>query len=282
LNLVNMRTSDLKLQLTKGFFVDLGQIGRLLSFAVEHGNEARVAPQGFQDAVGLSGSKFRGLSSLAAAFSLLRPVVFRPTALGLLVHQYDPYLSDSGTLWLLHDLLSSEERYVVWNRVVNRVVPENERFSTVIARPYFTDLATVFSEHSMEKHLRKELGVVWDAYTQQAFRHLDYIHAESDTIYVRGNGAPVSPRIFHAVVLTYRDRFAPEAILLDVPLLAAGPNSPGRVFNLTERAVRDLLLEIERLGYGYVETRAGLDQIRFRQGHAFLDVVREYYEERSK
>ena len=37
-----------------------------------------------------------------------------------------------GTLWLLHYLVSSNERYVVWNRLVNRVIPENDRSSTAI------------------------------------------------------------------------------------------------------------------------------------------------------
>lgn len=275
-----MKTIPYKLQLTKGFFVDLGQIARMLDYAVEHRHDGRIPPDAYVASIGISASRVVNLSSLGAAFGLIRPVVLTPTELGSVVHRYDPYLDDLGTLWLLHYLVGSNERYVVWNRLVNRVIPENERFSTAIARPYFDDLSQYYSERSMDKHLRKEMGAVWNAYTSQAFRYLRYIRAESDQIYVRDDHEPVPPHIFWAAVLSYRERFAPGAVTLDIPILAGAPNSPGRVFDLTERQVRDLLEDIKRLGYAYVETRADLDQVRFSDKHDFLDVVRHYYEER--
>jgi len=275
-----MKKIPYKLQLTKGFFVDLGQIARLLAYAVEHRHDRRIPPDAYAASMGISASRVRNLSSLGTAFGLIRPVVLTPTELGAIVHRHDPFLDDLGTLWLLHYLVGSNERYVVWNRLVNHVIPENERFSTTIARPYFDDLNQYYSEHSMDKHLRKEMGAVWNAYTGQAFRYLRYIRAESDQIYVRDDHEPVPPRVFWAAVLSYRERFAPGAVTLDIPVLAGAPNSPGRVFDLTGREVRDLLEDIKRLGYAYVETRADLDQVRFSDKHDFLDMVHQYYEER--
>ena len=275
-----MTNSPYKLQLTKGFFVDLGQIARLLTYAAEHQGDGRIPPEAYIERMGVSASRVANLSSLATAFELIRPVVLTPTKLGWVVHQYDRFLDDLGTLWLLHYLVSSNERFVVWNRLVNQVVPENDRFSTAIARPYFDDLSQFYSESSMNKHLRKEMGAVWNAYTEQALRYLNYICAESDQVYVHGDPEPVPPQVFCAAVLSYRDRFAPKAVTLDVPLLAKATNSPGRVFGLTERQVRDLLEEVKRLGYLYVETRADLDQVRFREDYDFLSVIRRYYEER--
>jgi hypothetical protein len=196
------------------------------------------------------------------------------------VHRHDPFLDNLGTLWLLHYVVSSSERYVVWNRLVNQAIPENSRFSTAVARPYFDDLSRFYSASSMEKHVGKEIGVVWNAYTEQALRYLNYICAESDQVYARGEVEPVPPRIFLAAVLSYRERFAPRIVTLDVAVLAKATNSPGRVFGLTERQVRDLLEEVKRLGYVYVETRADLDQVRFRQDYDFLGMVRRYYEDR--
>ncbi|MBC8263689.1 MAG: DUF4007 family protein [Anaerolineales bacterium] len=274
-----MGSLSYKLQLTKGFFVDFGQIARLLAYAVEHRDDGRIPPEACATSIGISTSRVKNLSSLAVAFGLIRPVVLTPTELGSVIHRRDPFLDDLGTLWLLHYLVSSNERYVVWNRLVNRIIPENDRFSTAIARPYFDDLSPFYSERSMDKHLRKEMGAVWNAYTSQAFRHLRYIRSESDQIYVRDDHEPVPPRIFWAAVLSYRERFAPGAATLDVSTLAGAPNSPGRVFDLTGRQVRDLLEEVKALGYAYVETRADLDQVRFRDDGDFLDVVRRYYEE---
>ena len=269
-----------KLQLTKGFFADFSQIARLLTYAVEHQDEGRIPSEAYVESMGVSASRVENLSSLAAAFALIQPVVLTPTELGRVVHQYDPFLDNLGTLWLLHYLVGSNERYVVWNRLINQVIPENDRFSTAIARPYFDDLGEFYSERSMNKHLRKEMGAVWNAYTEQAFRYLNYVYAESDQVYVRGDPKPVPPQVFCAAALSYRDRFAPRAVTLDVSLLAQAANSPGRVFGLTERQVRDLLEEVKRLGYLYVETRADLDQVRFREADDFLGVIRRYYEER--
>jgi hypothetical protein len=220
------------------------------------------------------------LSSLAAAFGLIRPVVLTPTELGAVIHRHDPFLDDLGTLWFLHYLVGSNERYVVWNWLVNRVIPANDRFSTAIARPYFDDLSLFYSERSMDKHLRKEMGTVWNVYTEQALCHLRYIRAESDQIYVRDDHEPVPPHIFCAAVLVYRERFLPGAATIDVAIVAHKVNSPGRVFDLTERQVRDLLEEVKELGYIHIETRADLDQIRFRDDYDFLNIVRHYYQER--
>lgn len=275
-----MKATPYKLQLTKGFFADFGQIARMLDYAIEHQDDGRISPEVYAATMGISISRVKNLSSLGAAFGLIRPVVLIPAELGTVIQRYDPFLDDLGTLWLLHYLVSSNERYVVWNRLVNRVIPENGRFSTVIARPYFDDLDQFYSERSMDAHLGKEIAAVWNTYTEQSFRYLDYIRAESELIYVRGDHEPVPSCIFHAAVLSYRDRFAPQAATLDISTLASAVNSPGRVFDLTERQVHDLLEEVEALGYIYVESRADLDQIRFRDNRVFLDVVRSYYEER--
>ncbi len=275
-----MTTPPYKLQLTKGFFADFSQIARMLTYAVEHQNEGRIPSDDYVASIGISASRVGNLSSLGTALGLIRPVVLVPTKLGSVIHQYDPFLGDPGFLWLLHYLVSSNERYVVWNRLVNQVIPENDHFSTAIARPYFDDLSQFYSERSTKKHLRKEIGSVWNAYTQQAFQYLDFIRAESDLIYVRGNPDPVPAHIFYAAVLSYQQRFAPDVTTLDISALINPANSPGRVFGLTTRQVRDLLEEVKNLGYIYVEIRADLDQIRFRDNGNFLDVVRRYYEER--
>jgi hypothetical protein len=272
--------SPYKLQLTKGFFVDVTQIARVLTYAAENRGEGRLAAEAYAAALGLSTSRVENLHSLACAFLLLKPVVLTLTELGGLILDHDPYLDDVGTLWWLHYIVGGEERYVVWNRVVNQVLPENNRLSTAIARPYYDDLATHYSEHSMDKHVRKELGVVWNAYTEQEFAQLNYLRLESDQVYARGYGNLTSAYVFLAAVLLYRERYAPGAATLDIDVLAHSPNSPGRVFDLTERQVRDLLGAAQRPGGINVETRADLDQVRFPKDLGYLDAMRRYYEER--
>ncbi|MEM4724926.1 MAG: DUF4007 family protein [Candidatus Hadarchaeum sp.] len=269
-----------KLQLTKGFYVDLSQIARMLAYSVQWDRPSRMPAREFAGGIGVSPSRVLSLASLGVAFGLLRPIVLTASRLGMVIHRHDAYLDDLGTLWLMHYVIGSNERHVVWNRLVNRVIPENQRLSTAIARPYFDDLAQFYSERTMDKHLRKELSAVWNAYTEQAFAHLDYLRAESEQIYVHGDRAPIPPLIFLAAVLLYRERHAPNAATIDIPVLASGANSPGRVFGITQRQVRDLLDAARARGGIYVESRADLDQVRLPPDRSFLDTVRQYYEER--
>lgn len=163
--------------------------------------------------------------------------------------------------------------------MVNRVVPENHLITMDVAKPYFADLLQNFSRESFEKHLNKEISSFFDAYISQHFSALAYICEDSPKTYTLGEHEAIPPQVFCAAVLSYRDRFAPKAVTLDVSFLAKAANSPGRVFGLTERQVRDLLEEVKRLGYLYVETRADLDQVRFREDGDFLGVIQRYYEE---
>jgi len=268
-----------KLQLTNGFFLEFAQIARMVSFAIQQ-PQKRVPTEAYTARIGLSVRRVENIGSMAAAMGLLRPVVLTATELGHLVQRHDPFFDDLGTLWLLHHSISSNDRYVIWNRLVNQVIPENQRLSTAIARPYFDDLRQFYSERSLDHHVRTEMGAVWNAYTEQAFAHLDYLRAESEQIYVRGYGAAVPPLIFLAAALLYRERYAPNAATIDIPTLAGAPNSPGRVFGLTQRQVRDILDKVQGRGSVYVESRADLDQVRFRDDLGFIDAVGRYYEER--
>ena len=74
------------------------------------------------------------------------------------------------------------------------------------------------------------------------------------------------------------ERHTAGAATLDASNLASAPNSPGRVFAMTERQVRDLLEQVEGTGSVYVETRADLDQVRFRADLDYPDAVRRYCE----
>lgn len=272
-----MPKSPYTLQLTKGFFVDFTQLARMLAYAMTHQAESRISSEAFATDLGISTSRVINLSSLASAFMLLKSIVLTPTALGKLIYEYMPYLDDVGTLWLLHYVISSDIRYVIWNRLVNQVIPENSRLSTAIARPYFEDLAMYYSEHSMDQHVRKEIGAVWNAYTEQEFAHLHYLRAESEQIYTRGYGDLTIPEVLLSTVLLYRARYAPDAATLDIDTLAHAPNSPGRVFGLSQRQVRDLLEQAEGAYNINVETRADLDQVRIPGGLNWLAVMEAYY-----
>jgi len=269
----------MSLKLTTGYRFDLTQIARILQYSVEHSGELEARSQ-IADALGLSVARFSRLWMMGGATGLLKQRRWSATDLGTLVEEYDVFLDNIGTLWLLHYVLSSNPETIVWNVVTNWVIPENRGITTEIAKPYFVEVMQEFSQQSYDKYLGKEIRSFIDAYTEQGFRHLRYLRTEGEQIYVLGDRQPVPPHIFLAAVLLYRQRHAPGVATLDVSTLASAPNSPGRVFAVTERQVRDLLEQVEGTGSIYVETRADLDQVRFRNDLDFLGAVRRYYEGR--
>lgn len=275
-----MTKSPYKLQLTNGFFADFVQISRLLDFSVKNKDQGRIPIDAYANGIGMANRRTKNLCGIAGAFELIRPVVLTPTEMGLIIYTHDPYLEMIGTLWLLHFIVASNSRHVVWNRLINWVIPENEQFSTTTARPYFHDLGDHFSQRSVEKNLPNEMAVVWNAYTEQAFRYLGFIQSESDLIYSRGNQESIPSLIFCACLLKFRETYYPEAVTLSISQITDSENSPGRVLGLSKRQVRDLLEEVKLSGFIFVESRADLDQVRFRDEINFLDVVGRYYEER--
>lgn len=270
------------LVVSNGYSLDFSQISRILSCL----EDTHSAGQGLQNrtqlanAVGSSVRRVEALQKLAIGMGIVESNGLKLTSLGNIVAAFDRYFDDRGTLWLLHYLVGSKRHLYVWNRMVDKVVRQNQTFSFDTAKNAFSDAASLYSGITVMKRVQKEITTFLNAYTQQQFTHLSYILEDQPHTYICGNQEPIPPRIFLATALSYRGRFFPEAATLDVSILTNEADSPGRVFNLTKRQVRDLLEEIKELGYIYVETRADLDQIRFRDDYGFLDIVRRYYQER--
>ena len=76
----------------------------------------------------------------------------------------------------------------------------------------------------------------------------------------------------------YRDRYAKGATGLEIEYLAKEQNSPGRVFHISEYQLRLALERLHRERNVSIESRANLDQIRFRANKNWLDIVKQFYE----
>ena len=266
------------LKLTSGYHLDLVQIARMLEHCA--GAEEKLKPEAFAAAIGISAARAKRLWMMGTALGLFRKGAWVPTALGRLIAQRDPFLDDAGTLWLLHYVLAADPEIMVWNTMASSVLPENRLITATAAKRYFDAKMDGFSTLSHDVYLTKEISAFFNAYTVQAFAHLDYLRTADHRTYVRGDGVPIPPAIFLAAVMLYRGRSAPNAATIDIPLLANAASSPGRIFGITQREVRDLLDLARGRGDIYVESRADLDQVRFPAGTTFLGAAQQYYEER--
>ncbi|TEU18424.1 MAG: DUF4007 family protein [Anaerolineales bacterium] len=273
--------TDYKLQLSNHYRLEFDRFSQLLGASAEISAErGRIPVQMLADAIGTVYRKAENYVSMAKALGLLTPTTLVPSPLGRLIVQYDPYFDDTGLLWLLHYNIGAEPRHYVWNRFVNRVVPENRFFDREKVLDYFGDLGEHFTGKDAPSHLSHEVTTVLDAYTNQQFSRLGYIREQSDGQYGWGSSEPIPPLIALAATLLYRDRFLPGATSLEFSHLVSAPNSVGRVFNLIEADVRRLADELRAMGTLYIESRADLDQIRFRNNYTVVEVVEGYFQER--
>lgn len=268
----------MSLKLTSGYRLDLTQISRILDHCARA--DEQLSKQQLTDAVGLSGARVSRLWMMGTALGLFVKGEWAPSQLGCLVWEHDRFLDDLGTLWLLHYVLASNPDIVVWNTMTSVVIPENRSVTMDVAKPYFTDQMEEFSSLSYDVYLNKEIRSFFNAYTEQKFQYLNYLSTKDNVEYTWGQRESIPPIIAFASILLYRTRFLPNVVTMDLTHLTVEPNSIGKVFNLTVRQAQDLLEEIERYRYLYVETRADLDQIRFRDHIDFLETVRRYYEDR--
>lgn len=272
-----------KLQLTNGYSPRFDQISRLLIYVAERQDTGRVPKADLATAVGLAENQVKNLASLATGLGLLRPVVYKPTPLAALILEHDPFFDDLGTLWLCHYNLSAEPRHVIWNRMTNTILPAASGPVTAAAvAGQFDDLREQFTGKSVAKHVPKELQAFFRAYSDYRFSRLRYLVAADGGYRLADRSAPVPDDVLLALALSYRDRAWPGSTGLEIPDLCHGDNSPGRLLNLGESALRESLEALHRRGLLGIESRANLDQIRFRPELSSLDALAGYYRRKNQ
>lgn len=280
---------DAGLEFTRGFYVHLDQVSRILSIVVRNPNRDRFYRAELAEATGLSEIQAGIQAKIAAAMGLLVPISYRLTDFGRLVNYHDLFFEDMGTLWVCHYALSSEPKRLLWNHVVNCLMPTGYSYSAPDVRETLSFLAETHSARTLQRKVLKEVRSVFNAYTAQAFRRLHYLRQTDDGAYTLTNSpASVPPGAFLAILLLYRDRFQPGASGLEVPTICTADHSPGRLLHLSEARVRALLNELHEASRLTIEAKANLDQVRFhpstgsgrRPGQTCLQAMQAYYEER--
>ena len=196
----------------------------------------------------------------------------------MLLVKHDRFFDDQNTLWACHYRLGSNPRNLVWQRLVNHVLPALDRVTTEAARAYFSDLQGEYSEKSMEEHLAAELQTCYNAYTEQDFARLRYLEVvDTNTYALRIGHAPLDPLILLFAIYDYGERFSPGATALEIPTLLHAENGPGRVFDLTEGKLRDLLDRLHRAGHLTIERQADLDQVTLSDQGSPISALEHYY-----
>jgi hypothetical protein len=215
--------------------------------------------------------------SVAVAFDLVVPRTLTVTKVGKTIAEGDPYLEYTGTLWMLHYDVASNKKWLIWNTLLSEVFPTRQKITAEEARESFSNLREKLSKSTMNKKVRREIAVILDSYITKSFNKLGIIQKE-DSAYIFHKTDQVPPEILTAITLVFRQRYDPKASGVSMETLIKAPNSPGRILNMEESTMRRIFDQAHHRGLLFIERKADLDQIRFREGITVETLLKTYYE----
>ena len=253
----------MKLQFTNGYRPRFDQISRILQVLLAQDGRKKMPQQEMVESLGIPKNQVENLISMMVGFGLVQTRTNTLTPFGKKAIQADPYFEKLETLWVLHYIVSSNPEWVVWYRIVNKIIPMLDQISLErITNTYFSDLASQFSEKTISEKLPKEVGAVLASYARSELARLNILQEERTGHFVKGTPVDIPAKAFLFCILNYRDRFSPGSTAINVEDLCLAENSPGRVLNLPEYELRQLLDELHNIGIIRLEKFANLDQVR--------------------
>lgn len=198
----------------------------------------------------------------------------RITPFGQLTLSRTPYLDNPGLLWLLHYLLASNALLVLWSNVFNQVLLQQDEITIQEVSEAFRVLEGRWSSKTIREKTRHELGGIFKTYTEDLLEPIKILTKSDLGVYQsHWDTVIIPPLIWMSILLIYRDRYYPGSSSLEIPLVVRGNYSPGRILRQNEVSVRRALDALHNAGLLTVETRSGLDQVRFKREHTWISAA---------
>lgn len=256
----------MKLQFTNGYRPRFDQISRILQYLLSQEGRKKIPRKEIVDTLGIPNKQVENLTSMMTGFGLVLPRATTLTPFGKAVILSDPYFDKLETLWIIHYIVSSNPEWVVWHRIINTVLPMQDRFEVdQISNQYFSDLKVHYSEKTFTDKLPKEVGAVFAAYTRSELSRLGILGIEATGNFNKSSPVGIPDLAFLFCLLYYRDKYSPGSSAMNIEDICLAENSPGRVNNLPEYQIRTILGNLHDAGLVRIEKFANLDQIRFSE-----------------
>jgi len=270
---MKMNETNNKIQALQGFNMYFDQVTSVFKAIYETNNNINLDE--LSTITGLNRAKASILLNFLADLGLSQKRTLKGTKLGKIIHTYDDFLQNDGTLWLMHYLQSTNEYLVIWNRVMNHLYTEDQVTRGGLPA-LFEDLKDILSDYTYKHHIGKEIRIILNAYTNQRLSKLNILETEDDHYIVHRN-SDIPDLILLCAIILYRDKHYPGATAVDISELCTAYNSPGKIFILDEHIIRSKIESLKNTGIINIESRGDLDQIRFREELNFEAILEEYY-----
>jgi hypothetical protein len=215
---------------------------------------------------------------MSVGFGLIKSRTSILTSLGKIIAEKDVYFERIETLWIVHYIISSNPEWVVWHRIVNQIIPMNDRIViSDVAMPYFADLKSSFSERTLKEKLPGEIGAVLQSYVQSSLSRLNLLRKEQTGVYHKETPVEIPPLAFLYQLLHFKEIYVISASALTIAEIEKGKDSPGAVLSLPEYMLRDLLNRLHDSGLVRWEQFGDLDQVRFPEELTLTAVLYRIY-----
>jgi hypothetical protein len=202
------------------------------------------------------------------------------TPLGKLIINASPYVDDYGLLWFFHYLMASNGNLALWSNLFDSVIQDEIEISIQTILEKFVIFIGRWSENSITNYAPNEIGAILRTYSDYMFSNLKIIQKDEIGTYLIYSNTGIIPKfIWLCILLIYRDRYYPGASTLEIPLLYKAHYSPGRVLLKDEAVIRKILDELHNADLLAVETRLGLDQVRFKRDISWFTALKTYFQE---
>jgi hypothetical protein len=216
------------------------------------------------------------------------------TAFGnsVFVDNYDPYLEDVRTLWLIHWKLSSHVNAPIfaWDYMFNKWHHPDISQSRVlnIFREEASRMGRKISDNTLKSHYniflhtyvptRGAKGEILEDNLDCPLIELDLLHKTGERkiensnkyedIYAfnKDDKPEITPELFLYALLDYREKRLPNSLKLSFNQIANGYGSPGQIFKLPEDCIREKLEMLSTITNGFIEYREASDS-----PHVFIE-----------
>lgn len=262
-----------KIQILNGFKMYFDQITSV--FKSRYDTDKDINLDKLSELTGLNRRKARLILNYLADIGLSEKRTLNRTEIGRVIYEYDDFLEKEGTLWIMHYLQSTNDYLVIWNRIMNNLF-DNEYLEREEIIRVFEDLKDKVSQYTFSHHIGKETSILIDAYINQRFSRLNIIEEDENRYRINRN-LDVPDIIFLAATVYFKEANYPGATAIDIKEVCEAHNSPGRIFVLDDFIIREKLEGLKNQGLISIESRGDLDQIRFKEGITFEDVLVSYY-----
>ncbi|WP_409967442.1 DUF4007 family protein [Bengtsoniella intestinalis] len=218
----------------------------------------------------------------------------RFTDLANIIWKYDRYIEETGTLWLLHyNLASNDDKATAWYYFFNQFnLHEFNKDDYVQALGKYVQMK--FETTVATSSLEGDFDCILSTYLSRKKTNPAHIHPENnidcpfgdlglidvanakERIYRKKSPAKntLDPMIALAVIIKQAD----GAKEINIAHLLNSEKNIGKTFNLDMANLVDILYQIARLEHISITRTAGLDVIHINTEMSFLECVTAYYE----